>query len=99
MLAATSRSCRFFGFGSLSISSKTLCIFIVSLKGIEYGVYGDLFIIYPKPYSIYLRGTIGLLFRFRALALLGARKECKKYPLDLITSVVPGTLHPQHARP
>ena len=24
----------------------------------EYGVYGDLFIIYPKPYSIYLRGTI-----------------------------------------
>ena len=25
----------------------------------EYGVYGDL-IIYPKPYSIYLRGTITL---------------------------------------
>ena len=22
------------------------------------GVYGDLIIIYPKPYSIYLRGTI-----------------------------------------
>ena len=32
---------------------------IVPLKWIEYGVYGDLIIIYPKPYSIYLRGTIG----------------------------------------
>ena len=29
-----------------------------SLKSIEYGVYGDLIIIYPKPYSIDLRGTI-----------------------------------------
>ena len=26
----------------------------------DYGVYGDLIIIYPKPYSIYLRGTIGV---------------------------------------
>ena len=26
----------------------------------EYGVYGDLVIIYPEPYSIYLRGTITL---------------------------------------
>ena len=24
-----------------------------------YGVYGDFMIMYPKPYSIYLRGTIG----------------------------------------
>ena len=24
----------------------------------EYGVYGDLINTYPKPYSIYLRGTI-----------------------------------------
>ena len=32
---------------------------IVPYKLIEYGVYGDLLIIvYPKPYSIYLRGTI-----------------------------------------
>ena len=31
---------------------------IVALKYIEYGVYGDLMIIYPKPYSIYSRGTI-----------------------------------------
>ena len=30
------------------------------LESIEYGVYGDLNIIYPKTYSIYLRGTIGL---------------------------------------
>ena len=26
---------------------------------IEYGVYGDLIIIFPKPYSVYLRGNIG----------------------------------------
>ena len=26
----------------------------------ETGVYGDLIMIYPKPYSIYLRGTRGL---------------------------------------
>ena len=28
------------------------------LKWIEYGVYRDLIIIRPKPYSIYLRATI-----------------------------------------
>ena len=28
------------------------------LKWIEYGVYRDLILITPKPYSIYLRGTI-----------------------------------------
>ena len=33
---------------------------IVPLKSIEYGVYGDHIILYPKPYSIYLRGTISL---------------------------------------
>ena len=31
---------------------------IVPLKQIEYGVCGDLLIICPKPYSIYLRGII-----------------------------------------
>ena len=31
---------------------------IVPLKQIEYGVFGDLIVIYPKPYSIYLRATI-----------------------------------------
>ena len=35
-------------------------IIILSQKGIEYGVYGNLIIRYPKPYSIYLRGTIDL---------------------------------------
>ena len=30
----------------------------------EYGVYGDLIMIYREPYSIYLRGTIG----FRAFS-------------------------------
>ena len=29
------------------------------LEYIEYGVYGDLIIISPQPYSIYLRGTTG----------------------------------------
>ena len=37
--------------------------FFVSINLIEYVVYGGLTIIYPKPYSIYLRGTIGLLGR------------------------------------
>ena len=32
---------------------------LVRLKWIEYGVYRDLITIYPKPYSVYLRGTIG----------------------------------------
>ena len=32
--------------------------YIVPLKKIEYGVYGILIITYPKPYSMYLRGTI-----------------------------------------
>ena len=31
---------------------------LVPLTLIEHGVYGDLIIIYPKPYSINLRGTI-----------------------------------------
>ena len=31
---------------------------IVPLKWIEYGVYGDLFIIYTKPYSIYFNGAM-----------------------------------------
>ena len=31
---------------------------IVPLMKIEDGVYGDLIMIYPKPCSIYLRGTI-----------------------------------------
>ena len=34
---------------------------IVPLKQIEYGVYADLIIIYPKPYSIYLEVTVGFV--------------------------------------
>ena len=35
--------------------------YILPLKYIEYEVYGDLILVYPKPYSIYfLRGTITL---------------------------------------
>ena len=30
-----------------------------SLDSGSYGVYGDLIVIYPRPYSIYLGGTIG----------------------------------------
>ena len=41
------------------LGSLDNCVDIkVSLKWIEYGVYGDLSRIYAKPYSIYLRGTI-----------------------------------------
>ena len=29
----------------------------------EYGLYGELIKVYPKPYSIYLRGTIAVGFR------------------------------------
>ena len=41
-----------------------------------YTVYGDLIITYPKPYSIYLRGTIGsrAYLTDRGL-LLGARAQ------------------------
>ena len=31
---------------------------IVPLKSIEYGLYGDLVIVYPESYSIYLIGNI-----------------------------------------
>ena len=41
--------------------------FIVSLKWIEYGVYGDVTVRYPKPFSMYLRGTIG--FKVQGLAV------------------------------
>ena len=34
---------------------------IVHLKQIKYGVCGVLILIYPKPYSIYLRGTIWIV--------------------------------------
>ena len=34
--------------------------YIAPLKSVEYGVYGDLTIIYPRLYSIYLRRTIKL---------------------------------------
>ena len=33
-------------------------VVIVPLKKIEYRVYGDPIIVFPKPYSIYTRGTI-----------------------------------------
>ena len=33
-------------------------IYIFPLKSIEYGVYGDLLILHPKPNSTYLRGTV-----------------------------------------
>ena len=33
---------------------------IVPLKSIQYGLYGDLIIIYPRPFSIYLNWAISL---------------------------------------
>ena len=47
-------------WGYLGMMEKNMEIIILSQKGIEYGVYGNLIIRYPKPYSIYLRGTIDL---------------------------------------
>ena len=45
---------------------------IVPLKQIEYGVHGDLCIVYPKPYFIYLRGTMSF-FNFGCLLLAVAK--------------------------
>ena len=36
---------------------------MVPIQQIEYGVKGDLIMIYPKPYSIYSRGTTGCRVR------------------------------------
>ena len=46
--------------GSPTFRGSTMLGFrvIVPRQWIEYGVYGDLIMINPKPYSIYLRGTI-----------------------------------------
>ena len=44
----------------------------------EYTVYGDLIMIYPKTYSTYLRGTIGLysgVHRGWGLKVLGFKVE------------------------
>ena len=38
----------------------TLLEDIAPLRWIEYGVSGNLIIIYPKPYSMHSRGTAGL---------------------------------------
>ena len=37
----------------------------------EYGVYGDFITIYPKPHSIYLRGTIGFRHRVEIYRVSG----------------------------
>ena len=43
--------CRVSGFGLFRV--------IATIKQIEYGVYRDLILTYPKLYSTYLGGTIG----------------------------------------
>ena len=43
------------------------------------GVYGDLIIIYPKPYSVYLRGTIGTGVGEKCGLLLGDLKPCQNF--------------------
>ena len=42
----------------------------------EYGVYGDLIMLYPKPYSIYLRGTIGCRAILSSVKCLGPLRIC-----------------------
>ena len=44
---------------------------IVPLKQIEYGVYEGLIIVYPKPCSIYLRGTT--VFRGQGSGFVGGK--------------------------
>ena len=45
---------------------------IVPLKQIEYGVHRDLIIILPKPYSIYVRGTIEVAIKVEEVWGYGA---------------------------
>ena len=53
---------------------------IVPLKEIECGVCGNLIIIYPKPYSIYLRGTIYRDVERFGILSLGAFIEFRESP-------------------
>ena len=46
------------------------------LKEIEYGVNGDLIIMYPKPYSIYFRGTV-FVFVGKGLKRKIAQPSCE----------------------
>ena len=59
--------------------------FIVPPQYMEYEVYGDLIMIYLKPYSIYLRGSIG--FRVRLLHAEGLSKLNQQF---LATRSFPG---------
>ena len=53
---------------------------IAPLKHIECGVYG---VIYPKPYSIYLRGTIRGSEHFGGLAAVAAVRQARNFPDNL----------------
>ena len=47
------------------------------LKQIEYAVYGHLIVEYPKPCSIYIRGTInGDSGEMRAIRVIGGLLQC-----------------------
>ena len=52
------------------LSSPPPTPYSVPLKQIEYGVYGDPVTIYPKSYSIYLRGTINISHHVWAAELI-----------------------------
>ena len=43
---------------------------MVPLQQVEYGVHGDLILIYPEPYSINVRGTIDV-YKGYMLAYIG----------------------------
>ena len=58
-----------------------LCHYGPTLNKIEYGVYGDLLIIYPKPYSIYLRGIIERCYTTLEPATI-LRRERSKFQTD-----------------
>ena len=57
---------------------------MVPLKWIEYGVCGDLIVMYPKPYSIYLRGSINPNPQLESYSESELRfvpsRTCRKFP-------------------
>ena len=62
------------------------------------GVYGDLIITYPKPYSVYLRGTITVqqqLCGFSGLQLQQVQLEVVGSPMGVVQGEA-GVVHRVH---
>ena len=79
-----------------------ICLLTVPLKEIIYiyiyGVYGDVLIIYPKPYSTYLRGP--LPSSGGSIARSGVLSFCVEYGLSVpmlaaSLNLIPYTQNPE----